>query len=453
MISKFCIVVFTLQSFISAQSPVSINPEQLYVAMRVLNQLCPQNNQSFRGNTCEVFLRPTTIYGCNQQGNITYLSLYKHNCTGGSISAELGDMKSLTSIDIRDAGISGTLPNEITQMTALSILLIAGNQLRGTVPQRIQNMSALIGCTMMRMANETNCFDCPVPDLKCTNTLVCSNNCTQLVAPTFTSTTTITTTPPQTLEITTQTIPSTSEKYFLQKSTQLTTPTETTINTSSESSFVALTMATTETTLKKTLSTISYQMRTFTYTFWTKETTTSDHESDSSTSSSTEVSLRMDDKNVSIMIVLACSLVVAIPVIVVLFVMYESARAKSGAPKRRLFGCFRRGGNDSNSKERVPDIPIPNVASGGSLQDVSQPQTESEGMDIVEDSDEFKDEQRLEAGNPQLPRNQYDVVPKESNYQIIAKRSVGYQNVKVAGSQSDYISPFAPFTESIKKSK
>lgn len=418
------IIFLLFPSLVASQLPVTMNRTEAFVAMSVINKLCPLNDQKFGPNTCDVLIKGTTIFGCDQNGSVVYLSLYQRACDMGYFPTEIGLFPKLGTIDVRNANIRGTIPDEIANLASLTLLLVYGNKLRGVVPKSIERITKnLIACSFMRNGNETNCFDCPAPTLSCTSTFACSTDCLarQLNATTQPSTTSSTTT-----TTVTDTQPTTTESSVLISTTTTTKP-----------SLIETTAETTTST--HTTTTQSYQMRTFTHMHATT-VETSIGSTHNETTQPIHLALSIDG-NVQIIIALACVLVVAIPVIVVLLVMYESARVKSGAPKRSLFSCLR------GSKK--PDAPV-KPALENSLQNVSEPETEGESMEI---SDEMA-EQRLEAGiHAQKPKNQYDVVPKlqEPVYTKVSPRAGDYQNVQVR--ESHYIMPYEPFTDSIKKTE
>lgn len=417
------IIFLLFASFVASQLPVTMNSTEAFIAMGVINKLCPLNDQKFGVNTCDVLIKGTTIFGCDKNGSVVYLSLYQRACDTGYFSTEIGLFPKLGTIDVRNANIRGTIPDEIANLASLTLLLVSGNKLRGVVPKSIERITRnLIACTFMRSSNESNCFDCPAPTLSCTSTFSCSTDCLarQLNATTQPSTTSSTTTTE------TDTQPTTTEPSVVISTTTTTNP-----------SLIETTAETTTST--RTTTTQSYQMRTFTHMHATT-VETSIGSTHNETTQPIHLALSIDG-NVQIIIALACVLVVAIPVIIVLLVMYESARVKSGAPKRSLFGCLR------GSKK--PDAPV-KPALENSLQNVSEPETEGESMEI---SDEMA-EQRLEAGiHAPKPKNQYDVVPKLQDpvYTKVSPRAGDYQNVQVR--ESHYIMPYEPFTDSIKKTE
>lgn len=67
-----------------------MNRTEAAVAMNVLNKLCPLNTQQYGANSCDVLIKATTMYGCDQNGSVVYLSLYQHSCDTGYFSSEIG---------------------------------------------------------------------------------------------------------------------------------------------------------------------------------------------------------------------------------------------------------------------------------------------------------------------------------------------------------------------------
>ena len=79
-------------------------------------------------------------------GNLTALAeLYlQNNSLSGSIPPQIGNLKSLTILRLSHTGFSGTLPPEIGNLTALEYLDVWGNQLSGSIPTEIGNLTAMI---------------------------------------------------------------------------------------------------------------------------------------------------------------------------------------------------------------------------------------------------------------------------------------------------------------------
>nr|CAB3472881.1 unnamed protein product [Digitaria exilis] len=58
---------------------------------------------------------------CNRDNRVTRVELYKNNIQG-TIPAELGNLKSLISLDLYNNNITGTIPKELGQMKSLRCL-------------------------------------------------------------------------------------------------------------------------------------------------------------------------------------------------------------------------------------------------------------------------------------------------------------------------------------------
>ena len=64
---------------------------------------------------------------------VTSLNLYDQRLTG-TIPAELGSLTSLQSLYLSDNYLSGPIPAELGSLTNLEWLFLSGNQLSGTIP-------------------------------------------------------------------------------------------------------------------------------------------------------------------------------------------------------------------------------------------------------------------------------------------------------------------------------
>jgi len=71
-----------------------------------------------------------------------YRELYKNNIQG-TIPAELGNLKSLISLDLYNNNITGNIPRELGMMKSLVFLRLNDNHLTGPVPRELTKISSL----------------------------------------------------------------------------------------------------------------------------------------------------------------------------------------------------------------------------------------------------------------------------------------------------------------------
>ena len=262
-------------------------------------------------------------YQCDAQGYLNSISFYKRNCSGGYIPTAIGLFDRLTTLDLRFSGIGGTIPSEVGRCTALTSILTAGNKLYGTVPAVLTTLNLSL-CTLMLRANETNCFVCPVPSLPCTATLSCNASCP--TAPAVSSKV-------FTLPVSSPTTTTTT------KTTTTTPETTTTTTTAALTETTTTTESATATTSDDTTTTTTWQRKTFTHQYGpsssSSESTSGGGTSEGESTATTRLALIVDNtdaspsNDVSLVIGLACALVVVVPLLLVLGVMYALARAKA----------------------------------------------------------------------------------------------------------------------------
>ena len=90
-------------------------------------------------------------------GNVTVLALPGNNLSG-TLPAALGSLTSLTTLDLSDNQLSGTIP-DLTTLTQLQTLDLSDNQLSGTIPD-------LAALTQLQTLNlSANQLSRPIPDL------------------------------------------------------------------------------------------------------------------------------------------------------------------------------------------------------------------------------------------------------------------------------------------------
>ena len=74
-------------------------------------------------------------------GNVTELALPDNNLSG-PLPAELGSLTSLTTLDLSDNQLSGTIP-DLSSLTQLQNLNLGDNQLSGTIPDWLSSLTQL----------------------------------------------------------------------------------------------------------------------------------------------------------------------------------------------------------------------------------------------------------------------------------------------------------------------
>ncbi|TQE00111.1 hypothetical protein C1H46_014288 [Malus baccata] len=79
---------------------------------------------------------------CNQDNRVTRVELYKNNIQG-TIPAELGNLKSLISLDLYNNNISGTIPLSLGKLKSLVFLRLNDNRLTGPIPRDLTGISSL----------------------------------------------------------------------------------------------------------------------------------------------------------------------------------------------------------------------------------------------------------------------------------------------------------------------
>lgn len=79
----------------------------------------------------------------DDQGRVTGLRLRENNLKGGPLLVELGDLSSLTSLNLSYNELSGPLPPEIGNLSNLTWLGLSGNELSGTIPPEIGGLPNL----------------------------------------------------------------------------------------------------------------------------------------------------------------------------------------------------------------------------------------------------------------------------------------------------------------------
>jgi DNA-binding beta-propeller fold protein YncE/Leucine-rich repeat (LRR) protein len=82
-------------------------------------------------------------YGITVTGNrVTSIDLVNNNLTG-TIPPQIGNLTALTQINIGTNSISGSIPKEIGNLTSLQFLRLYQNQLTGSIPAEVANLTSL----------------------------------------------------------------------------------------------------------------------------------------------------------------------------------------------------------------------------------------------------------------------------------------------------------------------
>ena len=74
--------------------------------------------------------------------SLTYLNLRNNRLTG-AIPTELGNLTALTYLSLRTNQLTGAIPTQLGNLTALTQLWLYGNQLTGAIPTQLGNLTAL----------------------------------------------------------------------------------------------------------------------------------------------------------------------------------------------------------------------------------------------------------------------------------------------------------------------
>ena len=78
----------------------------------------------------------------DSDGRVMWLIL-RENQLSGQILAELGNLTSLTTLDLSENQLSGPIPAELENLTSLNFLNLGENQLSGPIPAELENLTSL----------------------------------------------------------------------------------------------------------------------------------------------------------------------------------------------------------------------------------------------------------------------------------------------------------------------
>ncbi|KAG0477500.1 hypothetical protein HPP92_014341 [Vanilla planifolia] len=101
---------------------------------------------------------------CNQDNRVTRVDLGNSNLSGhlapdlGGIPAEVGNLKSLISLDLYNNNISGTIPPALGKLKSLVFLRLNDNKLTGRIPRELTGLSTL---KVLEVSNNDLCGTIP----------------------------------------------------------------------------------------------------------------------------------------------------------------------------------------------------------------------------------------------------------------------------------------------------
>lgn len=264
-------------------------------------------------------------YTCDQTGRVHTLSLDDENRDyTGTIATQIGLLTNLNYIDFRHSRLRGTLPTQFKHLSNLQTLLLYGNYFRGSVPAALANLPRLQLCSLELRQRPTNCFACPLPaDLKCGD-WQCSNSC-----------------PPVPEIEKTQTAPPSTTKTTANENPISFTKSDTTSSTVNN-------LETTETAGKQTLPTFESRVFTHVYRNNTQNLTLAEPvsnpegetpHSSNVTHSMFEVGIPPIDDHLDTVIILACVLLLVIPLLVFLGIALWRSRKSKRKYNNALFSA------------------------------------------------------------------------------------------------------------------
>jgi len=294
---------------------IAFNPLQASVVVDVLHAVC---STLFGGVTVDTDCPPASNwsanFACDAGGNLRSLFVYNRNCTNGTLPTQVGLLSLLQTVDMRGSHLGGTLPTQLARCTELTQLLLSDNAFHGTLPPALAALPSLSICAFLtRGGTDKNCFSCPIASVTCAPVLYCNTTCP--VFPTPIPTTTTTTVPP-------------SPSPILQTQPVLTSTSVATSTTSSSTTTITTDVGNSPT------SKPTYQSRTFLYTInndtLTTTTTTAAVVAHLEPAVAVARNAALDDAETDTIVVLACVVAIAVPLVILLALRYEYARRRAG---------------------------------------------------------------------------------------------------------------------------
>ncbi|XP_041017353.1 probable leucine-rich repeat receptor-like protein kinase At1g35710 [Juglans microcarpa x Juglans regia] len=82
------------------------------------------------------------------------------NQLNGSIPEELGNLRKLVELDLRENNFTGPIPSSLSLLTSLTLLVLSENQLNGSIPEELGNLSSLF-----KLYLDGNKLSGPIPSL------------------------------------------------------------------------------------------------------------------------------------------------------------------------------------------------------------------------------------------------------------------------------------------------
>lgn len=271
-------------------------------------------------------------YSCDESGDVHVLDLSQRNRDYiGYMPTEIGLLPKLTFVDLRYNLLTGTLPTELGLCTDLNTLLLYSNFFRGTIPPQLATLSKIAVCSLMLINSPTNCFDCPVPaNLDCGSNVVCNSACAP--APPFGSP--VETAPPlpenTTLSIT---VPATEATTTIAKAETTALPQPTVIlSTERETPTDEQAPPSTTTTTTMTAHSAPIESRTFLHAHGnaTSHAVNASVNAIDARSGSQASGERAD--HLTAVIILACMLILVLPLLAFFAYAYVRKRQESGLP-------------------------------------------------------------------------------------------------------------------------
>jgi len=132
---------------------------------------------------------------CRRNFLVYFASGLKYTGFHGTLPTDIGLLRYLETLDIRENELSGTIPSELGLLTSLIFLLLSDNRFHGTIPTQLARLSLLkefelqsnylsgsvsflkewaetrsvdndFSCFLVQFQtclSDRNCFECPIP--------------------------------------------------------------------------------------------------------------------------------------------------------------------------------------------------------------------------------------------------------------------------------------------------